>query len=81
VRRFIKKECGLETDDYKSIYKLIQIRKGHTTFFNALAEWLHDGNKLLIVKGNHDLENLHEERQELYPPDAGRNVDGIFQSK
>jgi hypothetical protein len=51
VRRFRKKECGLETDDYKSIYKLIQIRKGHTTFFNALAEWLHDGNKLLIVRG------------------------------
>ncbi|WP_426672144.1 hypothetical protein ACPPVU_13035 [Mucilaginibacter sp. McL0603] len=51
-----EEEYGLETDDYKSIYKLIQIRKGHTIFFNALAKWLHDGNKLLILKGNHDLE-------------------------
>lgn len=53
-----KKEMkyGLQTDDYKTIYKLIKIRKGHPRFFAALALWLYRGNKLVVLKGNHDLE-------------------------
>jgi len=47
---------GLRTDDYKTIYKFIKIKKGHSPFFNALSQWLKTGNKLLILKGNHDLE-------------------------
>jgi hypothetical protein len=30
--------------------------KGHSEGFDALAEWLVQGNSLVIVKGNHDLE-------------------------
>jgi UDP-2,3-diacylglucosamine pyrophosphatase LpxH len=51
-----EEEYGLQTDDYKTIYKLIRIRQGHPSFFKALAQWLDEGNKLVIVKGNHDLE-------------------------
>ncbi len=53
-----KKEVkyGLKTDDYKTIYKLIKIRRGHPDFFKALSEWMGEGNKLLVLKGNHDLE-------------------------
>ncbi|MDO8549926.1 MAG: hypothetical protein Q7S39_07245 [Ignavibacteria bacterium] len=53
-----KKEMkyGLQTDDYKTIYKLIKIRKGHPAFFKALSRWLEQSNKLIFVKGNHDLE-------------------------
>ena len=49
-------DFGLKTDDYKTIYKLIKIKNGHPAFFNALSTWLKNGNKLIILKGNHDLE-------------------------
>jgi UDP-2,3-diacylglucosamine pyrophosphatase LpxH len=51
-----ERKYGLRTDDYKTIYKLILIRKGHPEFIEALAMWLESGNKLIVVKGNHDLE-------------------------
>jgi UDP-2,3-diacylglucosamine pyrophosphatase LpxH len=51
-----EKNYGLETDDYKTIYRLIRIRQGHPSFFIALARWLLSGNAILIQKGNHDLE-------------------------
>lgn len=53
-----KKEMkyGLKTNDYKTIYKLIKVKNGHPAFFKALSEWLVNGNKILIIKGNHDLE-------------------------
>jgi len=47
---------GLQTDDFKTIYKFMKIKHGHPEFFKALSEWLENGNKLLILKGNHDLE-------------------------
>jgi UDP-2,3-diacylglucosamine pyrophosphatase LpxH len=53
-----KKETryGLQTNDYKSAWKLWQIYKGHQEFFQALAHWVRDGGLLLMVKGNHDLD-------------------------
>jgi UDP-2,3-diacylglucosamine pyrophosphatase LpxH len=51
-----ERSYGLKTNDYKTIYKLIKIRKGHKPFFDALANWLNNGNKIIILKGNHDLE-------------------------
>ena len=47
---------GLRTNDYKSVLRLDIVIKGHAEFFVALAEWLAAGNRLVIVKGNHDLE-------------------------
>jgi UDP-2,3-diacylglucosamine pyrophosphatase LpxH len=51
-----EKEFGLKTHDYKSVWKLHLIQKGHDEFFDALARWLDRGNRLIIVKGNHDTE-------------------------
>jgi UDP-2,3-diacylglucosamine pyrophosphatase LpxH len=51
-----EKIYGLKTDDYKTIYRLIKIKKGHPAFFNALGNWLAVGNKIIVLKGNHDLE-------------------------
>ena len=53
-----KKETdfGLKTDDYKSVWKLHKCMNGHKAVFQQLAVWLANGNQLLIVKGNHDLE-------------------------
>jgi UDP-2,3-diacylglucosamine pyrophosphatase LpxH len=51
-----EKKYGLGTEDFKTIYKIFLIKKGHPEFINALGKWLEQGNKLIIVKGNHDLE-------------------------
>ena len=51
-----EKKFGLRTDDYKTIYKLVKIKRGHPDFFKALSIWMERGNKIIIVKGNHDLE-------------------------
>ena len=51
-----EKRFGLKTDPFKTIYKLMLIKDGHSEFFKALADWLNSGNKIIIVKGNHDLE-------------------------
>ena len=58
IKSISKKEktYGLKTDDYKTIYKLNKIKKGHPAFFNALGNWLADGNKIIVLKGNHDVE-------------------------
>ena len=51
-----EREYGLKTHDYKSVWKLHVCVLGHNRFFERLARWLHDGNELIITKGNHDLE-------------------------
>ncbi|MFL5381806.1 MAG: hypothetical protein ACJ8GN_04760 [Longimicrobiaceae bacterium] len=53
-----EKRYGLGTEDFKCIWKLGQIEWGHQEFFAALREWLRTGGRLLVVKGNHDVE-LH----------------------
>jgi UDP-2,3-diacylglucosamine pyrophosphatase LpxH len=51
-----ERKFGLETDDYKSAWKLLQIANGHRAFFQALAKWINGDGLLLLSKGNHDLE-------------------------
>ncbi|MFZ1080669.1 MAG: hypothetical protein WAO19_01940 [Candidatus Kryptoniota bacterium] len=51
-----ERKYGLGTQDFKTIYKLRLIRLGHPVFFSALAKWLEGGNRLIILKGNHDVE-------------------------
>ena len=51
-----EREYGLKTHEYKSVWKLSAVMKGHPEVFTALAGWLVEGNSLVIVKGNHDLE-------------------------
>ena len=47
---------GLRTDDYKSVWKLLRIMRGHPTFFASLGWWVSHGGRIVFVKGNHDLE-------------------------
>ena len=47
---------GLKTHEYKSVWKILICSKGHSPVFAALAKWILDGNQLVIIKGNHDLE-------------------------
>ncbi|HUF10520.1 MAG TPA: hypothetical protein VMO47_14465 [Rhodothermales bacterium] len=48
-------EYGLRTDDYKSVWKLIHMARGHPGFFRALGRWNAEGKWMVFVKGNHDL--------------------------
>jgi len=54
----VEKRYGLRTNDYKTVWKLLRVFKGHSGFFKALAGWISSGGTLIFVKGNHDLE-LH----------------------
>jgi UDP-2,3-diacylglucosamine pyrophosphatase LpxH len=51
-----ERKFGLGTEDYKSVWKLHRVVRGHPLLFDALADWLACGNRLFLVKGNHDLE-------------------------
>jgi hypothetical protein len=51
-----EREFGLKTHDFKSVWKLDRAMQGHPPVFDALAEWIYDGNFIVILKGNHDLE-------------------------
>lgn len=52
-----EKKYGLRTHNYKSVWRLWRVIDGHPALFDALARWLGDErNRLVIVKGNHDLE-------------------------
>jgi len=47
---------GLKTHEFKSVLRLHVVLRGHSQFFEALVDWLERGHRLVIVKGNHDLE-------------------------
>jgi len=51
-----EREYGLQTDDFKSLWKLEVIASGHPVFFNALASWVRNGGTIAYTRGNHDPE-------------------------
>lgn len=51
-----ERKFGLRTNDYKAIWKLDRILDGHDAWWRALVHWVAEGGRLLLVKGNHDLE-------------------------
>lgn len=81
-----EREYGLKTHAYKSIWKVSAVMEGHPEVFAILAEWLEQGNSLVVVKGNHDLEwfwpgvrnylrlALADRIQALCPDSAGLDV-------
>ncbi|MBS1913325.1 MAG: hypothetical protein JST22_15160 [Bacteroidetes bacterium] len=51
-----ERKIGLGTTDFKTIYRLIRVRHGHPAFIQALSFWMEHGHRLMVLKGNHDLE-------------------------
>ena len=51
-----RERYGLKTNDFKSVWKLHVASNGHSKVFDALAGWLAYGHRLILTKGNHDLE-------------------------
>lgn len=47
---------GLNPMEWKSVYKIEQIFLDHIVFFNALKDFIKNGNKVVFIMGNHDLE-------------------------
>src|SRR5574341_1463479 len=54
----------LKTEPHRSVWKLHRICQGHPFVFEALARFLSRGNRLVIIKGNHDLEFFWQAVQE-----------------
>lgn len=52
-----EKEYGLGTGAEDTVWKLKKIFEGHPMFFQALGWFVaHEGNELVVLKGNHDIE-------------------------
>jgi choline dehydrogenase-like flavoprotein/UDP-2,3-diacylglucosamine pyrophosphatase LpxH len=47
---------GFRTNDYKCVWKLLHVARGHPDFFAALGDWLKAGGWIVMLKGNHDVE-------------------------
>lgn len=47
---------GLSTEEEKSAWKLRYVIHNHRVFFEALIDFVIKGNKIMIIKGNHDVD-------------------------
>ncbi len=56
--RINERDYGLGTTAGESEWKLKQIARGHQRFFAGLGRFLADGNRIVVLQGNHDVE-LH----------------------
>ncbi|RMG91770.1 MAG: hypothetical protein D6706_17925 [Chloroflexi bacterium] len=61
-----ERRYGLGTRPKEVVWKLQRIAAGHPLFFQALGWFLaHDGNELILLKGNHDIEIYWPEAQQV----------------
>lgn len=51
-----ERRYGLQTNDYKTVWKLMLTAEGHPRFLDALSAWVGRGGRLLFTAGNHDVE-------------------------
>ena len=51
-----ERKFGLDPTETKSVFKLDAIAAGHPRFFAALSRWVAFGNRVEVLRGNHDLE-------------------------
>jgi len=60
---------GLFPRQEKSLFKIKIIFEEHKAFVNALRDFIHNGNKVVIIPGNHDVE-LHFPEVQAYIREA-----------
>ncbi len=51
-----ERKYGLSSTEQKAVWKLEQMMHGHRGFFVALVRWMARGQRLVLIRGNHDLE-------------------------
>lgn len=61
---WLEKKRGLNPEEDKSEFKIKKILSDHTTWVNALSDFIKKGHDVVIVIGNHDLE-LHYKRVQV----------------
>lgn len=72
---------GLKTHHFKSAWKLAKCVQGHPQFFDVLAEWIALGNRIIISKGNHDLEWYWREVRDCLRLVLAERLQAILQRK
>ncbi len=77
-----ERKFGLDPTEAKSVFKLDAIAAGHPVFFAALSRFVARGNRLDVLRGNHDLELYFPAVQErlkfhLTRSDGGASRDEI----
>ena len=65
-------ECGLGTGPKETVYKLWKIMAGHWVFFEAIADFIVQGNVVTIGRGNHDVEFIYTEVRNQFAPKLRR---------
>jgi UDP-2,3-diacylglucosamine pyrophosphatase LpxH len=68
-------EYGFGCGPHETVYKLWKIMDGHWIFFEALADFVADGNVVTIGRGNHDVEFIYPEVQQALAPKLRRMYD------
>lgn len=61
---WLEKKRGLFPEEPKALYKIKKILSEHHVFVYALREFIQNGNKVVIIIGNHDLELHYQEVQD-----------------
>ncbi len=56
---------GLGTEEESVLFKTHRIIEGHRRFFQSIARFVASGNKMTVLRGNHDVELAWESSQEL----------------
>lgn len=54
----LERSRGLRPEEEKSVFKIRKIIDSHFTWFKALSDFIKEGNRVVFIIGNHDLE-LH----------------------
>jgi hypothetical protein len=68
-------EYGFGCGPRETVYKLWKIMDGHWIFFEALADFVAEGNVVTIGRGNHDVEFIYPEVQEAFAPKLRKMYD------
>ena len=61
-----EREFGLGTTARESEWKLKRIARGHQPFFSALGRFIAHGNRVAVIKGNHDIDLYWPEVQDRF---------------
>lgn len=60
---WLEKIRGLKPREERSLYKIDRIIDDHPQFFSALSDFVKNGNKVIFVIGNHDVELQYKSTQ------------------
>lgn len=69
---WLSKRRGLGSEEWMSLFKIDVIIKDHPVWFGALKAFIKNGNKVIFVVGNHDIE--------LYWPSVQKRICDILEN-